>query len=129
LVESQSWKFLLEIFLETSIKFLKLCILGSHLLHHLTRITNRCKIMTYYGTESARCFRERSAFVSMIPQLLWACFLLCGKAQGSKLLPKRVAHERSEGVLPFKVAAGDREPSHIAKSRPKTRGGAYPDKW
>ena len=36
--------------------------------------------------------------------------------------PKRVAHELSEGVLPFKVAAGDREPSHIAKSRPKTRG-------
>ncbi len=25
--------------------------------------------LTYYGTESARCFRERSPFVSMLPQL------------------------------------------------------------
>ncbi len=41
------------------------------------------------------------------------------KAQGSRLHPNRVGHERSEGVWPL----------HTALSRPKTDGGAYPDTW
>ncbi len=65
----------------------------------------------------------------MLPQLLRACFLQHGNAQGSLLQPKRVAHEQSEGVWPFEVAAGSREPSLTAKSRPNTIDWAYPDKW
>ncbi len=80
--------------------------------------------MTYYGTEYARCFREGTPFVSMIPQLL--CM---GIFKGASCNQKRVAYEHRKGLLPFEVAAGDREPLHAAKSRPKTIWGKYPDKW
>jgi len=79
--------------------------------------------LTYYGTESARCFRERSPFVSMLPQLCGPAFCSMGMLEGAgcnQKLAKRVAHED---------AADDREHSLPAKSRPKTMGGAYPDRY
>ena len=60
------------------------------------------------------------------PPIVVDLLLQCGKAQGSRLQPKRVAHERSEGVLPFKVAAGDQEPSPFCKKQAQNSWGSIP---
>jgi hypothetical protein len=39
--------------------------------------------------------------VSMLTQMLWAGFLHYGKARGSRLKPKRVAHVHSKGLSPI----------------------------
>ncbi len=83
-----------------------------------------CKL-TYYGTESAKGHH----LSVWSPNCCGPAFGSMGILKGASCNQKRVAHEHRKGLLPFEVAAGDREPSHAAKSRPKTISGAYPNKW